>query len=93
MNDGKGRPWSGATKRGLARRRLGAEMIGLAAEHLGHLLAWAVDGRLTAGEALGRPLYHPVLEEGPRTALRTLNARLGFDANPPARCIDCGLGG
>lgn len=74
-------------------RLLGAEMIGPAAEHLGHLLAWAIDGRLTAGEALGRPFYHPVIEEGLRTALRTLNFRLGFDANPPARCIDCGPGG
>jgi len=74
-------------------RLLGAEMIGPAAEHLGHLLAWTVDGRLTVSETLGRPFYHPVLEEGLRTALRTLNARLGFDANPPARCIDCGPGG
>ena len=74
-------------------RLLGAEMIGPAAEHLGHLLAWALADRLTASEALGRPFYHPVLEEGLRTALRTLNARLRFDANPPARCIDCGPGG
>lgn len=74
-------------------RLLGAEMIGPAAEHLGHLLAWTIDGRNTVGEALGKPFYHPVIEEGLRTALRTLNARLGFDANPPARCIDCGPGG
>ena len=74
-------------------RLLGAEMIGPAAEHLGHLLAWTIDGRTTASDALAKPFYHPVLEEGLRTALRTLNARLGFDANPPARCIDCGPGG
>ena len=74
-------------------RLLGAEMIGPAAEHLGHLLAWSIDGRLTVSEVLGRPFYHPVIEEGLRTALRTLNFRLGFDANPPARCIDCGPGG
>ena len=74
-------------------RLLGAEMIGPAAEHLGHLLAWTIDTRSTVSEALGRPFYHPVIEEGLRTALRTLNARLGFDANPPARCIDCGPGG
>jgi len=74
-------------------RLLGAEMIGPAAEHLGHLLAWAIDGRLTVAEALSRPFYHPVIEEGLRTALRMLNSRLGFDANPPARCIDCGPGG
>ena len=57
------------------------------------LIAWAVDERLTAGEAIAKPFYHPVLEEGLRKALRDLNARLGFDANPPARCIDCGPGG
>lgn len=74
-------------------RLLGAEMIGPAAEHLAHLLAWTIDGRHTVSEALARPFYHPVIEEGLRTALRTLNSRLGFDANPPARCIDCGPGG
>lgn len=73
-------------------RLLGAEMIGPAAEHLGHLLAWSMDGRATVAEVLGKPFYHPVIEEGLRTALRKLNARLGFDANPPARCIDCGPG-
>ena len=72
---------------------LGAEMVGPAAEHLSHLVAWTIQGRLTVGEALERPFYHPVLEEGLRTALRTLNHALGFGANPPARCIDCGPGG
>lgn len=74
-------------------RLLGAEMIGPAAEHLGHLLAWTIDSRHSVAETLAKPFYHPVIEEGLRTALRTLNARLGFDANPPARCIDCGPGG
>lgn len=71
---------------------LGAEMIGPAAEHIGHLLAWAIESRLTVTEALSRPFYHPVIEEGVRTALRVLNSQLGFEANPPARCIDCGPG-
>ena len=74
-------------------RLLGAEMIGPAAEHLLHLLAWAIESQLTVAEALQRPFYHPVLEEGVRTALRNLNAALDFGPNPPLRCIDCGPGG
>lgn len=72
---------------------LGAEMIGPAAEHIGHLLAWTIESRLTVTEVLQRPFYHPVLEEGLRTALRNLAAELQFGPNPPLRCIDCGPGG
>ncbi|MEM8827016.1 MAG: dihydrolipoyl dehydrogenase, partial [Pseudomonadota bacterium] len=74
-------------------RLLGAEMIGPGAEHIMHLIAWTIDTGATVTEAIGRPFYHPVLEEGLRTALRGLNAKLGFSANPPMRCIDCGPGG
>ena len=73
-------------------RLLGAEMIGPAAEHMGHLLAWAIESNLTVSEVLLRPFYHPVLEEGLRSALRDLNAKLSFGPNPPLRCIDCGPG-
>ena len=72
---------------------LGAEMIGPQAEHLSHLVAWAIQSNLTAHEVLQRPFYHPVLEEGLRTAVRGLNHALGFGPNPPLRCIDCGPGG
>lgn len=51
-------------------RFLGAEMVGPAAEHVGHLLAWAVQAELTVGQMLEMPFYHPVIEEGLRTALR-----------------------
>lgn len=71
---------------------LGSEMIGPAAEHIGHLLAWTIESRLTVTVTLQRPFYHPVLEEGLRTALRTLAAALAFGPNPPLRCIDCGPG-
>jgi len=74
-------------------RLLGAEMTGPSAEHLAHLLAWCLESRLTVNEILERPFYHPVLEEGLRTALRTLNKNLGMGPNPPNRCIDCGPGG
>ncbi len=57
-------------------RFLGAEMAGPAAEHIGHLLAWAAANRMTVASMLEMPFYHPVLEEGLRTALRDLEAKL-----------------
>jgi dihydrolipoamide dehydrogenase len=57
-------------------RLLGAEMTGPDAEHLGHLLAWAIQSKLTVREALERPFYHPVVEEGLRTALRDAAMKL-----------------
>jgi len=49
---------------------LGAEMFGPSAEHIGHLLSWAVQQQLTVEQILGMPFYHPVIEEGVRTAFR-----------------------
>jgi dihydrolipoamide dehydrogenase len=72
---------------------LGAEMVGPAAEHIAHLLAWAHQSDLTVGAMLERPFYHPVLEEGVRSALRDLNYRMHMGPKPPPRCIDCGPGG
>ncbi len=51
-------------------RFLGAEMVGPRAEHIGHLLAWAHQSRMTIADMLAMPFYHPVVEEGLRTALR-----------------------
>ncbi|MGH8714190.1 MAG: dihydrolipoyl dehydrogenase [Casimicrobiaceae bacterium] len=55
---------------------LGAEMIGPDAEHIGHLLAWALQMKLTIQQMLDMPFYHPVIEEGVRTALRDARAKL-----------------
>jgi len=55
---------------------LGAEMIGPDAEHIGHLLAWARQLDLRVGDMLKLPFYHPVVEEGLRTALRDAYAKL-----------------
>jgi len=49
---------------------LGAEMIGPDAEHLAHLLAWVLQLNTTIEDMLKLPFYHPVVEEGLRTALR-----------------------
>ena len=57
-------------------RFLGAEMVGPDAEHIGHLLAWALQNEMTVARMLEMPFYHPVVEEGLRTALRDLDARL-----------------
>jgi dihydrolipoamide dehydrogenase len=57
-------------------RFLGAEMAGPDAEHIGHLLAWALQAGMTVPRMLEMPFYHPVVEEGLRTALRDLDAHL-----------------
>jgi dihydrolipoamide dehydrogenase len=57
-------------------RFLGAEMLAPGGEHLAHLLAWALQNRMTVGQMLEMPYYHPVLEEGLRTALLDVNAKL-----------------
>lgn len=73
-------------------RFLGAEMIGPAAEHIGHLLSWAVQHELTVQQMLDSPFYHPVVEEGVRTALRQLNYKLRMGPVPVERSLDCGPG-
>lgn len=73
-------------------RLLGAEMIGPRAEHLGHLLAWAVQSRMTVQEAIAMPFYHPVIEEGLRTALRDLAHALAQGPAPVAGCSVYGPG-
>jgi dihydrolipoamide dehydrogenase len=62
-------------------RFLGAEMIAPRGEHIGHLLAWAVQARLTVEQMLEMPFYHPVIEEGVRTALRDLAANIARGAS------------
>ncbi len=71
---------------------LGAEMFGPAAEHIGHLLAWAAQQRMTVPDMLEMPFYHPVIEEGLRTALRDLNHQLHIGPAVIERCMDCGPG-
>lgn len=71
---------------------LGADMFGPAAEHIGHLLAWAVQQRLTVSDMLEMPFYHPVIEEGLRTALKQLNRNLAIGPEPAEECLECGPG-
>lgn len=57
-------------------RFLGAEWMGPRAENIAHLLAWAYQQELTIEQMLAMPFYHPVVEEGVRTALRDAAAKL-----------------
>jgi dihydrolipoamide dehydrogenase len=70
-------------------RLLGAEMIGPAAEHLGHLLAWSVQRGDTVQQMLNSPFYHPVGEEGLRTALRQLHNDQHLPDPPIEDGLDC----
>jgi dihydrolipoamide dehydrogenase len=82
--ENQGRARVAGTNRGLMRlygelgscRLLGAEMFGPGMEHMAHLLAWSVQQGMTVPGMLAMPFYHPVLEEGLRTGLRDLGARL-----------------
>jgi dihydrolipoamide dehydrogenase len=57
-------------------RFLGAEMLAPAAEHLAHLLSWALQNNMSVAQMIEMPFYHPVIEEGLRTALRNLDIKL-----------------
>jgi len=71
---------------------LGAEIFGPAAEHLAHLLAWCHQQKMTISQILDMPFYHPVIEEGLRTALRDVNSKLHLGPAPIKDCLDCGPG-
>jgi dihydrolipoamide dehydrogenase len=69
-------------------RFLGAEMIAPRGEHLAHMLAWACQARMTVEQMLEMPFYHPVIEEGVRTALRDLAASLAKGAEEATCAAD-----
>jgi dihydrolipoamide dehydrogenase len=71
---------------------VGAEMFGPAAEHIGHLLAWAARQRMTVPAMLSMPFYHPVIEEGVRTALKDLNNKRKAIPALVDQCLECGPG-
>lgn len=65
-------------------RLVGASGAGPRLEHIGHLLAWAIGAGFTVFQALEMPFYHPVIEEGLRTALRDLARQCRRGVNDPA---------
>lgn len=69
----------GETKTG---RLLGAELFAPDGEHLAHLLSWVISMKMTVNQVLALPFYHPVIEEGLRTALRDLRDKVE-EQQPP----------
>lgn len=49
---------------------IGAEMYGPNAENIAHALVWIMELGVTLEQVLEFPFYHPVVEEGVRTAFR-----------------------
>ncbi len=90
---GQGRSRVMAQNRGLLHvyadaatgRFLGAEMVGPRAEHLAHLLAWAHQQQLRITDMLAMPFYHPVIEEGLRTALQDAQRQLNEQSSNGAQ--------
>ncbi|HSH43640.1 MAG TPA: dihydrolipoyl dehydrogenase [Arenicellales bacterium] len=74
---------------------LGAEIIAPRGEHMAHLLAWSLAAGITARQAMSMPFYHPVVEEGLRTALRDLAGKVAGGRAPMElmRCEDPPVGG
>lgn len=63
-------------------RLLGAELCAPEGEHLAHLIALAIDRETTVRDFLRLPFYHPVVEEGLRSALRDAAAKLPGSGGP-----------
>lgn len=55
---------------------LGAEVAAPCAEHLGHLLSWAHQQKLTIDQMLAMPTYRPAVEESLRTAMEDARTKL-----------------
>lgn len=69
---------------------LGAEMMAPEGEYIGHLLAWAIQKELTAYQVLNMPVYHPVVLEGFKTAIRDLSKKVE-EPKPDSELIPCGI--
>ncbi len=71
---------------------LGAQGCGPVLEHLGHLLAWALQLELTVEEMLRLPYYHPVVEEGLRTALKEAQKKIYDERSEAAPELTTAIG-
>jgi dihydrolipoamide dehydrogenase len=82
--DQQGRAMAAGTNKGIIRvygdkesgLLLGVEMCAPDGEHLAHLFALAIQKKMTVQDLLAMPFYHPVIEEGLRSALRDLARQL-----------------
>ena len=64
-------------------RILGATFVAAMAEHLGHLLSWAISQNLTVFDLLKLPFYHPTMEEGLQAALYDLKGKFDREFDYP----------
>lgn len=72
-------------------RLVAAEMCMPSAEHLAHLLGLAIESGLTVADVLAMPFYHPVIEEGMRSALRALSKEVsGAGGSDLSSCAEIG---
>jgi len=55
---------------------LGASMVCVKGENLGHLLCWCIEMQMTVHDVLRMPFYHPVIEEALQAALYNLKSKL-----------------
>lgn len=70
---------------------LGAELALPEGEHIAHLLALALHKEMDVHDLLGMPFYHPVFEEGLRSALRQIMRDLPDQGRSDlADCPACG---
>ncbi len=95
--DGQGRALIMGENKGIIRvyadretgALLGAEMLAPTGEHLAHLLSWSIQRQMTVFDALQMPFYHPVVEEGLRSALRDVASKLA-KGRPAFEMAICG---
>jgi dihydrolipoamide dehydrogenase len=64
---------------------LGAEMITARGENLAHLLNWAISQKLSVGDLIRMPFYHPVIEEALQAALNNLYAQVETKNSGPIK--------
>lgn len=69
---------------------LGSELIGPATEHLAHLISWSIQQNMSVFDMLSMPYYHPVVEEGLRTAIRDITYQVEGE-KPDLEIPPCGL--
>ena len=62
---------------------LGATLVMPKGEHIAHLLAWAIEQRLTVWDLLKMPYYHPTIEEALQAALYDLTRKLQWSSPEP----------
>jgi dihydrolipoamide dehydrogenase len=55
----------------------GACLFGPGMDHIAHLFAWAIERSETPSALLQLPFYHPMFEEGLKTALREICEAVG----------------